>query len=180
MLGLLVGCGDIHTYSLNPNPVPVPDSESVLCLDGAEIELLRHSTRCENESAKSLVAEVGDGMEFSSDRVSTLEPPCAQSPSPGVEIHIEDTSLIFDFSNVGAPGRFPTADFEGYVFNISFHEDNVRLLAAAVDSKASTIDLENADLSFEFDRIEVNFESISYDDTGFIKIDLWFWPGGVP
>jgi len=173
-LGLLVGC-----FSLDPGHVDSIDPDSVTCIDGAEIELFRYSTRCERPSTKSLVAEIGDGMEFSADQVRTLDAPCAESPNPGVEIQVEHSSLIFDFSNVANPGRFPVADFEGYVLDILPGEDNAHLVRATVDSKANSLGMENADLRFDFDRLEVNFQGISYDEGGFVKIDLWFVPAAV-
>jgi len=174
-LGLLVGCGDTHVFSLDPGSVdPGPTDGVVACLDGAEIELIRYSTLCERASSKSLVAEIGDGMEFSADQVRALESPCAEGPSPGVEIHVEHSSLIFDFSNVTGPGRFPKADFEGYMIDVALNEDSALLLAATVDTEANSIGLENADISSDRRHIEVNFEDLSYDERGFVKIHLWF------
>jgi len=169
-LGLLAGCG----FSLDPGHIEPADPGSVVCIDGVEIKLLRYSTRCERPSTKSLVAEVGDGMEFSADQVRTLDSPCAESPNPGVEIQVEHSSLIFDFSNVANPGRFPVADFEGYVIDILPGEDNAHLVRATVDSEENSLGMENADLRFDFDRLEVNFQDISYDESAFVRINLWF------
>jgi hypothetical protein len=168
-LGLLVGC-----FSLDPGHVDSTGPGSVTCIDGVEVELLRYSTRCERPSTKSLVAEVGVGMEFSADQVRTLDSPCAESPNPGVEIQVEHSSLIFDFSNVANPGRFPVADFEGYVLDILPGEDNAHLVRATVDSEANSLGVEDADLWYDFNRLEVNFEGISYDEGGFVRINLWF------
>lgn len=173
-LGLLVGC-----FSIDPGHVDSTGPDSVTCIDGVAIELLRDSTRCERPSTKSLVAEVGDGMEFSADQVRTLDSPCAESPNPGVEIQVEHASLIFDFSNVANPGRFPAADFEGYVLDILPGEDNAHLVRATVDSEANSLGMEDADLWFDFDRLEVNFEGISYDEGGFVRINLWFVPAAL-
>lgn len=162
-------------FSLDPGHIdPSSISGETACLDGAQIELIRYSTRCERASSKSLVTEVGDGMEFSAEQVKTLESPCPESPSPGVEIHLEHASLIFDFSNVARPDQFPRAEFDGYVIDIALQEDNGLLFAATVDSEESTIGLENVDISFDPEQIEVNFEGLSYDDRGFVKINLWF------
>jgi hypothetical protein len=176
-LGLLMGCGESHMFSIDPGHIdPSSISGEAACLDGAQIELVRYSTRCERATSKSLVTEVGDGMEFSAEQVSTLESPCPESPNPGVEIHLEHASLIFDFSNVARPDQFPRADFDGYVIDIVLQEDNGLLFAATVDSEESTIELQNVDVSFDPERIEVNFEGLSYDDRGFVKINLWFAP----
>ena len=39
--------------------------------------------------------------------------------------------------------------------------------------------MEDADLRFDFDRLEVNFQDISYDEGGFVRIDLWFVPAAL-
>ena len=173
-LGLLVGC-----FSLDPGHIDRSEISDVTCIDGVEIKLLRYSTRCERPSTKSLVAEVGNQMEFSADQVRTLDAPCAESPSPGVEIHVEHASLIFDFSNVANPGRFPAADFEGYVIDILPGEGSAHLVRATVDPEANSLGMEDDDLRFDFDRLEVNFEDIAYDERGFVKINLWFVAAGL-
>lgn len=174
-LVLLAGCGESRVFSLNPGHIDSSDETGLTtCFDGAGVELLRYSSRCERASTKSLVTEVADGMEFGADEVRTLESPCAEGPNPGVEVYLENTSLLFDFSNVASPGQFPPADFEGYIIELTLRAHNSLLVAATVDPEQSTIALDNSDITHEPDHIEVNFESVSYDDHGFIKIDLWF------
>jgi hypothetical protein len=173
-LGLLAGCGDAYVFSVNPGPgVDSSTDGGIACLGGAEIELVRHSSSCGSATSKSLVAVIGDGIEFSAEQMRGLESPC-DGPSPGVEVRLDDRSLIFDFSNVTKPGRFPKGDFEGYVIDVVLNEDSALLLAVSVDAEASSIGVENADVACSPSHIEVNFEDLSYDDSGFVKIDLWF------
>lgn len=172
--GFFGGCGDAHTFSLNPGHIQYdPDSEAA-SLAGADLELTRSSTRCEGSGSKSLRTKVGDGMEFSSVDVSSLDAHCSASPNPGVEIDLEHASLIFDFASVTSAGRFPSAVFDGYVFHIVTPEDDVVLVAAGVDRSASNVDVASAEVSNEPNRIAVNFEGAAYDEDGFVKIDLWF------
>lgn len=174
-LGLGTGCGDSRVFQLNPGHIP-PDSstEALACFDGAEVRLLRYSSRCARSSGMALVAEIGDGLEFTSKDVSQLEAPCSDEPTPGLEVHVDRASLIFDFSPIAKGGRFPRADFEGFVIDVVSEPHNSLLVAATVDTEESTIELDNADIAYGPKHIEVNFEGASYDDRDFVKIDLWF------
>ena len=168
-LGLLVGCG----YPLDPGHL---DSTMLDpgCLEGAQVELVRYSSLCQRTSPKSLTAEVDQRMEFSAEQVRTLESPCTEGPNPGGEVHVDHASIIFDFSNVVQAGRFPKTEFEGYVLSLVLREDNALLVGASLDRETSTLGLDNTDLSFDAERIEVNFEDVSYDKRGLVKIDLLF------
>ena len=171
-LGLLAGCGfSLDSGDFDPSSIVEPG-----CLEGAQLELVRYSTRCERESPKALRAEVGEGMEFSAEQLRSLESPCAGGPNPGVEIQLDHEigSLIFDFSNVAQSGRFPNADFEGYMIDIVLGDHNGLLVGARVDTEETNVDVENIDISFDPTRIDVNFAGVSYDDQGFVKIDLHF------
>jgi len=175
-LGLLAGCG----FSLDPGHIDPSSIDDPGCLEGAQLELVRHSTRCEQKNSKSVRAEVGDAMEFSAEQVRSLESPCTEGPNPGIEIHLDHGigSLIFDFSNVAQADRFPNADFEGYTIDIVLRDHNALLVGARVDAEETNVEVENIDISFDPTRIEVNFEGVSYDDRGFVKIDLHFSSAG--
>jgi hypothetical protein len=168
-LGLLAACG----FSLDPGHIDTT-SDDPGCLERAQVELLRYSSLCGRTSSESLLAKVRDGMEFPAEQVRTLQSPCSEGPNPAVEVHLDHSSIIFDFSNVEQPGRFPTADFEGYVLDLILQDDNALLVGAKLDREASTLDLENVDVSFDPERIELNFEDIAYDDRGLVKINLRF------
>ncbi|MFW2387565.1 MAG: hypothetical protein ACN4G0_04470, partial [Polyangiales bacterium] len=174
VLWLLCGCGNIDTFSLNPGHIGVDPDADPPSFAGAELQVSRFSTLCDRPASKALASKVGDGMEFSATDLGALEPPCAESPSPGVEIDLEGASLIFDFSSVAASGRFPATDFDGYRFHIEDERNDFVLVAAAVDDEASTVHVTNAEVSNEPNLIEVNFEGAAYDQHGFVKIDLWF------
>jgi hypothetical protein len=60
------------------------------------------------------------------------------------------------------------------MIDVALDEDSALLLAATIDTEANTIGLENADISSDRRHIEVNFEDLSYDERGFVKINLWF------
>ena len=174
LVALLCGCGDSVMYSLDPGHL---DERSVVpnaCFEGAEIELVRYSSQCERASTSALTASVGEGLEFAAAAVKTLEAPCAEGPSPAVAIEIEHHRLIFDFSEVASPGRFPAAEFEGFVIDLALHEQSALLVAAIVDSERSTLPVHSADIYHEPDHIEVNFQDLAYDREGLVEIDLLF------
>jgi hypothetical protein len=174
LLALLCGCGESIVFSLDPGHIDESSLAPHACFVGAEIELVRYSTQCERASAKPLTAAVGDGLEFAAEAVKTLEVPCAGGPSPAVEIQIEEHQLVFDFSNVTSAGRFPRADFEGYVIDFALEENHALLIAATVDAERSTLPIRSADIFHEPDHIEVNFQDLAYDQAGFLAIDLLF------
>ena len=113
-------------------------------------------------------------MEFSALEVGLLESPCDLSPSPRVEIDFEGPSLIFDFSTVERPGRFPDAEFDGYHFGLSDPAGEIYLITARVDELESSVRPTRVEVSNNPPRIDVSFDGSDYDDSGFAKIDLWF------
>lgn len=170
----VVGCGDTRMYILDPGHIDTDSIEAPTCFDGAVVELARYSSRCGRMSAKSLTGVVGEGVEFDGAATSTLESPCGGDMSPAIDVSIESSSLLFDFSNVLGAGRFPEDEFDGYVFDIALMPDHSLLLAASVNKTLSTLALQDDDVYFDRDRIEVNFEGIHYDQDAFLKIDLLF------
>jgi hypothetical protein len=174
-LGALAGCGDAHVFKLDPGDID-PDSAGSLAagIDGADVELRRYSTGCHAAASEPLTAKVSDGTEFTADQVKSLAAPCPESPNPGVEVQVERRSLIFDFSNVEQPGRFPASEFEGYILDISRGQNAPLLVYAVIDHKLSNVDIDNEALSYDHDFLEVNFTGTRYDSTTFVKIDLFF------
>ena len=168
------GCGDA-SYTLDPGHIePVPAEQVQACFEGARAELTRFSTECAKSSAKSLSAEVQDGAEFTPEMVSSLDSPCADGPSPGIEVLIEHNALIFDFARVQHGGRFPDADFDGYVIDLSLTSRNALLIGAAIDRVHTTLPLTADDIAFERDHIEINLEGIAYEPGSMLEIDLLF------
>jgi hypothetical protein len=168
------GCGDA-SYALNPGHIePVPSDQLLDCFEGAEAELTRFSTACGRTSEKTLETRVSDGPEFTSDMVASLDAPCSEGPSPGIEVLIERHSVVFDFGFVEAFGRFPEADFDGYIIDLNLSPENAFLIGATVDREHTTLAVEPDDIAFESDHIEVNFEGVSYEPGSMLEIKLWF------
>jgi len=173
-LGLLGGC----LYQGDPGQIDA-EASSVLGMDGLQVELIRYSTQCGSEEPPGLVAEVGDGMEYSAEAVKNLESSCPEGPNPGVEVYVENRAVLFDFSNVTEPGGFPAGEFEGYILDIVGNAEAPFMIAVAVDREVTTVDLDDIDLTHDLDRLEVNFAGIFFDSSSFLKIDLLLARGPV-
>lgn len=170
----LVGCGDVHTFKLKPGHTESgPPREFAASIDGADIQLQRHSTACSATPSEPLVAKVGDGTEFTAVDMLSFGSSCPDVPLPGIEISLDSSSIIFDFSNVDAPGRFLDTEFDGYVVHVNHPERPFELVYAWVDPMTS-VDVQNEDLSYYSDGLDINFASNSYDWTGFLRVNLVF------
>jgi hypothetical protein len=176
VLGLLAGCGDADVFEINAGRI---DQDSIptdhTCFGGSAIKLVRYSSVC-GQTSSSLVSEVHEGMVFSAEDVRTLGSPCAHGPTPGIEIYFDEDShsIFLDFSQVTHGDRFPEADFEGYVFEVTLEEANGILLGVTVDRELSSIGLNDDHVEWDGSHIDVNFEGVSYDHQGLLKLDLWF------
>ena len=159
-------CGDASDGEFSPAVV------SPAALDGADVHLLRDSTRCSAPAPTHLVAKMGAGIEFSADNAQPLASPCLDDANPGVEVDIENGSVVFDFSNVESQGRFPDAAFEGYVLYFARKCGDPIFTSATVDREVSNVDVGNGDIRTHFDRLKVNFAGVAYDPSSFLKIDL--------
>ena len=172
----LAGCGDADVFKINAGHI---DQDSIptdhTCFGGSAIKLVRYSSACAQTSA-SLISEVHEGMVFSAEDVRTLRSPCAYGPTPGIEIYFDEDrhSIFLDFSKVTHADRFPKADFEGYVFEVALEEANGTLLIVTVDRELSTIDLNDDHVEWDRSHLDVNFEGVSYDQQGLLKLDLLF------
>jgi len=173
-LGALAGCGNARVFSLDPGHIdPDVAGTAAAGMAGADVQLRRYSTGCDATTPEPLTAKVGDGMEFTADQLKALPSPCPESPNPGVEVQVERRSIIFDFSNVERVGVFPESEFEGYLLDIS-REDGPQLVLAVVDRQLTNVDVENEDLSYDYEHLEVNFAGATFDSDSFVKIDLFF------
>ena len=172
-VALLVGCGDVDAYGLDPGSI---DPGSIVhdhaCFDGSEIELYRYSSACDGTS-HSVISTVRDGIVFSSDEVAELESPCGDSPTPPLDVvfDLKSHSLWLDFSSTGHGDQFPENRFEGYVLDFVLQESNGTLLAVDVDRELSTVPFDDADVSFDHSRIEVNLAGVRYDQTSVLHVD---------
>ncbi|MGB8224663.1 MAG: hypothetical protein WCF10_18880 [Polyangiales bacterium] len=164
----LTGC----LYEGDPGHI-AGNSGATVSLDGVQVELIHHSTTCKSTNSEGLVVEVGPDVEYPADVVRELEASCALAPHPGVEVHIEDQAVIFDFSNIEEPGRFPDAEFEGYILHIVHTEDAPLLVAAVVDWETTTMDVGEDALSYDVDQVAINLAGRPFDSNSFVKVDLF-------
>jgi len=173
---LFTGCGDAHTFGLEPGSID-PDSVGLehACFDGSDVTLMRYASTC-NAASKSLDSVVHDGLVFPADDVGTLESPCSDGPTPAIDVlfDMESGSVILDFSQVARSGRFPEAEFDGYVLEVSLEESNGTLLAVAIDTERSTLVLDPRDVAWDHSRIDLNFEGERYDTDSVLTLDLTF------
>ncbi len=158
-------------YSGDPGGI-APDPEMAATLSGARVQLIRHSTSCGTSEARGPVVEVGPGLEYPADAVAALKTRCTQGPSPGIEVHVEETAVVFDFSNVVASGRFPEGEFEGYIIDLLPGASAPFLLAAALDWGVTRAEMADDDLVYEPGRLAVNLAGRSFDSGTFLKVDL--------
>ncbi len=175
-VSVLVGCGDAHTFKVNPGPINPPHGdEDHLCFDGSEVKLVRYSSSCDKTS-KSLDSVVQDGLVFPAEDVQTLEAPCADGPNPAIDLHffIESHSVLLDFSKVVERGRFPSAEFDGYVLEVLLEESNGTLMSVEIDREATNLPLADEDVEWDRSHIDLNFEGVGYDEHSLLKLDLMF------
>lgn len=160
-LGLAAGC----LYMGDPGRLPA-DASVAASMDGVRVELIRHSTGCDSTESQSLIVEVGPGLEYPAEAVRALKGNCPQVLNPGVEVHVEENAVVFDFSNVAEPGRFPDGEFEGYMLDIVRTADAPVLISALVDLQMSTLDVFEGDLSFDGD-------GLAFDSKSVLRVDLY-------
>jgi len=168
-LSFVAACGDYKVTTRGWDPSAKPGS--LWNLDGCVVELARLSSRCNEATSDPLSARVGSSLEFPGEMVAQLESPCADGPEVQVDIDLEGQSVLYDFSNVAAAGRFPSAEFEGFVITDTYHSV-AAIVGASFDGTLSTLSLPEEALSFEAHSISVNLEGIAFDQTSFIKVDL--------
>jgi hypothetical protein len=167
-LGLVAGC----LYMGDPGHLQV-DASVAASMEGVRVELIRHSTSCDSTESQGLIVEVGPGLEYPAEMVRTLKANCSLIPNPGVEVHVDDSAVVFDFSNVAEPGRFPDGEFEGYILHIVRTADAPVLISALVDLQMSTLDVFEGDVSFDGDRLAVNLAGMTFDSNSLLRVDLY-------
>lgn len=174
-LGLLTGC----LYAGDPGHIEFDPSKAV-SMAGVRVELIRHSTGCASAESQGLIAEVGPWVEYPAEAVSALKANCSLANNPGVEVHIEDNAVVFDFSNVEEPGRFPDSEFEGYILELVRTAEAPVLMAALIDSKMSTLDIFQDDLSYDQDRLQVNLAGHAFTSGSLLRIQLYLAQASNP
>lgn len=151
-IGALSGCGDRGMFSRGEMR---GFSERSLGskIDSADVTIEHRSTRCGDNAASA----------------------CPKGMAPGVEVHIEPRSVIFDFSNVSEPGTFADVDFEGFVVEIAA-EANKPIMFAIVDVRETTLAFDPDQVTHDSGHLEVNFAGVSYDSESFVRIHLLVGP----
>lgn len=167
-LGLVAGC----LYMDDPGHIQ-RDASVAASMQGERVELIRHSTGCDSTEVQGLIVEVGPGLEFPADMVRTLNANCSEVPNPDVEVHVDDSAVVFDFSNVAEPGRFPDGEFEGYILDMVRAAETPVLISASVDSQMSTLHIYEGDLSFDGDRVAVNLAGLTFDSNSLLRVELY-------
>lgn len=168
---LTAACGD-GTYSLSTSSWPEPGEVHPLPdLEGSVVELVRRSSRCNQDLLDGLVALVGSQVEFPGETVSELKSPCAGGHEVRVDIDLEGRSILFDFSNVVAARRFVSADFEGFVVT-DMYESVAAFRGVSIDRTLSTMDVRDEAISVRAHSVSVNLAGVAFDPTSFLKIDL--------
>lgn len=87
-----------------------------------------------------------------------------------VSINAGGDFIEIDFSNVSS-GRFSSAFENTYV--LKFENDaSVNITSAAIDSSVTTLGLAASDVRFVGNELFINVESLSFNSTTFVRIDL--------
>jgi hypothetical protein len=148
IIGTLSGCGEGGLFS--------------------RVELSRHL----DESAGSAIDSTQATLSYLSTQCGdAAAAPCPKGMAPAVEIHIEDRSVIFDFSNVSEPGTFADVDFEGFALEIAA-EASTPILLARIDTDVTNVDIGDDALTYDRGGFDVNFAAVAYDSSSLVKIDL--------
>ena len=113
-------------------------------------------------------------LEFPGEMVASLEAPCAEGPTPPVGISIGRNAVVLDFAEVVRRGRFPSAEFNGYIIDLLLTRENAQLVGALIDRERTTIAVDGNDISVEPDRIEINLEGVVYEPGSMLEIKLVF------
>ena len=147
----LSGCGSSRGFS-REELRSLSESKLGSSIDSEMVSAEFHSTRCERAEADA----------------------CPKSPTPEVEVHVEERSVVFDFSNVQSPGVFADAQFEGFVADLTHPERSV--LYAMVNATFTNVDLGPDAVVYDRGGVELNLAGVAYDSTTFIRVDLLVAP----
>ena len=176
LLVLFAGCGDAHTFTLDPGSVdPHAVGSDHACFEGSEVTLVRYASACDGTS-KSLESVVYDGLVFPAEDVAELGSPCTAGPNPAIDVMFEMArhSVVLDFSQVRQSGRFPQAVFDGYVLEVILEESNGTLMSVQIDRARTTLGVDANDVVWDRSHIDLNFEGVQYDKRSVLALDLTF------
>ncbi len=91
-----------------------------------------------------------------------------------LEVEVEGSSVLFDFSNVEAPGVLSTLDSGGFVLDVT---ELPSVLGVGIDPELTSADPSELGIQFNGSQIIIDFDDLNYDDTTFIKVDVRFAEG---
>ena len=91
-----------------------------------------------------------------------------------VDVDLEGSCILFDFSNVEEPGVLSTLDAGGFVLDVT---ELPPVLGVSIDPELTSAHPCELGIEFNGTQITVHFEDLHYDDTTFIKIDVRFAEG---
>lgn len=166
----LYGCGDVHAYKLDPGSFG--ETEPAADWNGTVVELAHMTTPCDSVT-EGPRAWVGDHMEFPNCAAAAPKSSCASDNLVAVAIDVQPRGIIYDFANIGGPGIFERADFNGYVV-VDLLRTSPRILEARIDRDMTTLDLEDRDVVVDGRSVHANFEGLRFENTDFVKINLVF------
>ena len=161
-----VGCGDVALEGAETAGLEVS------LLEGMTVRLGRYSTECSQRIFDGALAEVGPQMEFPSEDVAALRPPCDDSLHPGISFDFVGDSLLIDFSSVESPGAFTDTRFDGYEIRLDRDCGDPVVVSGTMDVGATTPGIPAYRVETAVDTIEINLAGLAYDVDSFLKIDL--------
>lgn len=99
---------------------------------------------------------------------------CKGISTAEVEVFIDGTSVILDFSNVSENGTISEEDFEGFLLSAAEESNMPPILGALVDKAKSHMAEQEVEVDFDYEYVAINLQGLRYDDSTFIKVDLAF------
>jgi hypothetical protein len=122
--------------------------------------------------ADAIVSRLG-GTDFKLSEITAS----AGGEEMGIEVHVEGTSLLLDFSNVNNSGVFDAVAFAGYVLRVN-DEAHRTIVDVVLDESLSTVDSYNIELRFNDRQLAVDLRGLAYDASTFVKIDIFLDDAG--
>lgn len=167
---IAANCGDVDTFRLRPSDWDDSVDRSALSeLNGAIVKLERVSSLCDEDAEERLIAQVGLQMEFPAESVVNLRSPCAAGSAVELDVDVEGQSIVYDFCNVTEAGRFPDAEFEGFVITDVLHAV-APIRDVTIDWDGTTLDMSEEAISFDEHTVRVNLAGLEYDETCRVKL----------
>jgi hypothetical protein len=91
-----------------------------------------------------------------------------------VEVNVNNTSILFDYSDSAPSKKFSSGRFNGYVFS-----DKSNSLPAikdvSINEAVTTLGITSEDISFTKNSIKLNVEGLEFNPDTFAKLDIEFF-----